>query len=70
MRVAHIGKERGMPTHITHKDSTPEQLSKRPHSQQKQWQKSQHPRESNHIHGIEQGKPRGMKNRGQNNELQ
>jgi len=32
--------------------------------------KRQHPRESNHIHGIEQDKPRGMKNRGQNNELQ
>jgi hypothetical protein len=31
---------------------------------------SQHSREGNHIHGIEQGQPRGMKNRGQNNELQ
>jgi hypothetical protein len=40
------------------------------HSEQKQWQKRQHPRESNHTHGIEQDKPRGMKNRGQNNELQ
>ena len=30
-RAAHIRKERGPPTHITHKDSTPEQLPKRPH---------------------------------------
>jgi len=32
--------------------------------------KCQHPREGNHIHGIEQDQPRGMKNRGQNNEVQ
>ena len=40
------------------------------HSEQKQWQKRQHPRENNRIYGIEQDKPRGMKNRGQNNESQ
>ena len=40
------------------------------HSEQKQWQKRQHLREGNHIHGIEQDQPRGMKSREQNNELQ
>ena len=40
------------------------------HSELKQWQKRQHPRGGNHIHGIEQDQPRGMKNRVQNNELQ
>jgi len=31
VRAAHIKKERGTPKHITHKDSMPEQLPKRPH---------------------------------------
>jgi len=75
VRAAHIDKERGTPTHITHKDSTPEQLPKWPHRghytvNTNSGKKCQHPREGNHIHGTKQDQPQGMKNRGKNNKLQ
>jgi len=54
-----------------HQDSAPEQLPKRPHRchftvSKHSGKISQHRTEGNLIHGIEQDKPRGMKNRGQN----
>jgi len=58
------------PTHITHKDSRPEQLPKSPHSDHNTVNKNsigqsiehcQHPGEGTHIHVVEQVQPQGMK---------
>jgi hypothetical protein len=58
------------PTHVTHRDSTPEQLPKNPHSDHNMVNKNsigqsieqcQHPGEGTHIHVVEQVRPQGMK---------
>ena len=62
------------PTHVTHKDSTPEQLSKSPHSDHNTVDKNsiaqsieqcQYPGEG----VVEQVRPQGMKNSGKSNEI-
>jgi len=58
------------PTHVTHRDSTPEQLPKSLHSDHNTVDKNsteqnieqcQHPTEGTHIHTVEQFRPQGMK---------
>ena len=67
-RGQHLQKAVESPTHVTHKDSKPEQLPKSPRidhntvdkiEQNIAW--CQHPGEGTHIHVVEQVRPQGMK---------
>jgi len=71
----HIQKEVGTPKKRHPQRQYTGQLPKRPHRGHNTVNKNsgkqrQHPTEDTHIHSVEQDQPQGMKNRGQNNEIQ